>query len=47
VPAVVLGGIGTLVVTAVWAWAFPELRRADRITPIESPLSPFVDSVKD
>jgi MFS family permease len=28
VPAVVLGGIGTLVVTAVWAWKFPELRRA-------------------
>jgi MFS family permease len=47
VPAVVLGGIGTLLVTAIWAWAFPELRRADRITPIASPLSPFVDSVKD
>jgi MFS family permease len=29
VPAVVLGGIGTLVVTALWAWSFPELRRAD------------------
>ena len=32
VPAVVLGGIGTLVVTALWAWGFPELRRADRLT---------------
>lgn len=31
VPAVVLGGIGTLVVIAVWAWRFPELRRADQI----------------
>jgi MFS family permease len=30
VPAVVLGGIGTLVVTALWAWGFPELRRASQ-----------------
>lgn len=28
VPAVVLGGIGTLVVIALWAWIFPELRHA-------------------
>lgn len=34
IPAVVLGGIGTLVVTAVWAWAFPELRNADRLTDL-------------
>jgi MFS family permease len=34
VPAVVLGGIGTLVVTALWAWRFPELRNADRLTDI-------------
>ena len=33
VPAVVLGGLGTLVVTALWAWGFPELRRADQLTP--------------
>lgn len=32
VPAVVLGGIGTLVVIAIWAWRFPELRHADQIT---------------
>jgi len=32
VPAVVLGGIGTLAVTAFWAWRFPELRRADKLT---------------
>jgi len=31
VPAVVLGGIGTLVVIALWAWIFPELRKADRL----------------
>jgi MFS family permease len=28
VPAVVLGGIGTLVVIALWAWIFPDLRHA-------------------
>src|SRR5436309_2294234 len=28
VPAVILGGIGTLVVIALWAWWFPELRHA-------------------
>jgi MFS family permease len=32
VPAVVLGGVGTLVVIAVWAWRFPELRHADQLT---------------
>jgi MFS family permease len=36
VPAVVLGGIGTLLVTALWAWSFPELRRVDQMTSIKS-----------
>jgi len=27
----VLGGVGTLVVIALWAWLFPELRNADRL----------------
>lgn len=31
VPAVVIGGVGTLVVIALWAWLFPELRGADRL----------------
>jgi MFS family permease len=31
VPAVVLGGIGTLVVIALWAWWFPELRQAGEL----------------
>jgi MFS family permease len=35
VPAVVLGGIGTLLVTAVWAWCFPELRKADQLTTLQ------------
>jgi len=32
VPAVVLGGLGAVIVTVVWAWMFPELRRADSLT---------------
>ncbi len=31
VPAVVLGGMGTLVVVALWAWLFPQLRRVDAL----------------
>jgi MFS family permease len=30
VPAVVLGGVGTLAIIAIWAWLFPELRKADQ-----------------
>ena len=36
VPAVVLGGVGTLVVIAIWAWLFPELRKAGELTAITS-----------
>jgi MFS family permease len=32
VPAVVLGGIGTIAVTLLWAWLFPQLRKTDRLT---------------
>jgi MFS family permease len=35
VHAVVLGGIGTLVIIATWAWLFPELRKADQLTVAE------------
>jgi MFS family permease len=31
VPAVVLGGIGTLLVVIAWAWMFPGLRHVDRL----------------
>jgi MFS family permease len=31
VPAVVIGGVGTLMIIALWAWLFPELRGADRL----------------
>ncbi len=35
VPAVVFGGVGTLLVIATWAWLFPELRKADQLTVAE------------
>jgi MFS family permease len=31
VPSIVVGGVGTLVVVAIWAWRFPDLRRVDRL----------------
>lgn len=34
VPAVVLGGIGAILVTALWAWAFPELRRVEQLDSV-------------
>ena len=35
VPAVVLGGAGAIIITALWAWAFPELRNAEHpATPL-------------
>ena len=40
VPAAVLGGLGAIVVTGLWAWLFPELRQA------RQPASPQLDSVR-
>jgi MFS family permease len=37
VMAVVLGGIGTLIVTGSWAAMFPDLRRADRLDGQDGP----------
>ena len=34
VPAVVAGGIGTLVIIALWGALFPALRRADRFVEV-------------
>lgn len=39
VPAVVLGGMGTLVVVGLWAWMFPELRNADRLTVVQGQIA--------
>ncbi|HTC46628.1 MAG TPA: MFS transporter [Candidatus Aquilonibacter sp.] len=36
VPAVVLGGVGTLLVIAFWTWLFPDLRRAGPLHLMES-----------
>jgi len=38
VPAVVVGGIGTLAVVAIWMWLFPPLRKVDRMTDV-APIS--------
>jgi hypothetical protein len=38
VPAVVLGGIGTLAVIALWAWIFPDLRRLGALHTLDSAL---------
>lgn len=35
VPAVVIGGIGTLGVTGLCAWLFPELRKVDRLQDVK------------
>jgi MFS family permease len=34
VPAVILGGVGTLLITVLWAWNFPELRRVERLSTL-------------
>ena len=34
VPAVVIGGIGTLTVVALWMGLFPPLRRVDRFSDV-------------
>jgi MFS family permease len=36
VPAVVFGGIGTVIVVGLWTWLFPGLRRLDRMTATET-----------
>ena len=36
VPAVVLGGVGTLAVIALWAWMFPALRRTGALSAMNT-----------
>src|SRR5262249_30373276 len=31
IPAVILGGVGAMVVTGLWAWMFPQLRKVDQL----------------
>ncbi len=35
VPAVVIGGVGTIVVVALWAWRFKALRQIDRLDQMQ------------
>jgi MFS family permease len=35
VPAVIVGGVGTLGVVVLWAWMFPELRKIDRLSDLK------------
>jgi MFS family permease len=43
VPAVILGGIGTLLIVGLWAWFFPELRKTEKLTPGE-PMEPVQET---
>jgi hypothetical protein len=40
VPSVVVGGIGTLVVVALWAWRFPRLAAVDRLEDVHGEPEP-------
>lgn len=43
VPSVVVGGIGTLLVVALWAWRFPRLAGVDRLEDVHGePESPSI-----
>jgi MFS family permease len=33
VPAALMGGFGAIVVMLIWMWAFPQLRRVDKLAP--------------
>jgi hypothetical protein len=33
VPSALIGGMGTIAVMLIWIWAFPQLRRVDKLTP--------------
>jgi MFS family permease len=50
VPAVLIGGVGTCVVVALWAWLFPALRKLDRLTDamaeVASPSLPSPDTAE-
>jgi MFS family permease len=37
VPSALIGGAGAIMVMLVWMWAFPQLRRVDKLTPEAPP----------
>jgi MFS family permease len=44
VPAVILGGIGTIMIVALWAWLFPPLRQVDELTAQSIPAVPTLNA---
>jgi hypothetical protein len=46
VPAVVIGGIGTLAVSVIWALSFPQLRRIDNLDMPDRP-TPLDDEIHE
>jgi hypothetical protein len=46
VPAVILGGLGTIGIVVLWAWLFPPLRRADALDPEAQLEPPEVESAE-
>ncbi len=47
VPAVVIGGLGTLAVAGLWAWWFPNLRKVDRLTDAREPHATLKEQVAE
>jgi hypothetical protein len=41
IPAVIVGGVGTLVVVAVWMKLFPRLRDVDRVHDVKAEIQPI------
>ena len=37
VPSALIGGAGAIMVMLIWMWAFPQLRRVDKLTPEAPP----------
>ncbi len=35
VPAVILGGVGTIAVVLAWSWLFPSLRQVDKLAAVK------------
>jgi MFS family permease len=46
VPAVILGGIGAIVVTGLWAWMFPQLRKVNNLTMKEEDSAHAAENAK-
>lgn len=47
VPAVILGGAGTIVIVALWSWMFPVLSRVNELTPQAKGGAPALSATAD